>query len=224
MQRRLYNPNLDDNKPSPTGGLMVRVLLIAAAVAALLVAALIFIPGQSLLVWYWVYIAAIGLPIIFLLGALTFKLHQSIRSKWPRIIATGLAAMVTLFAITSTYTLCMLYGQIGASPVSYYTNPDTGNRLVIMRALDLENSDESGQNNVYFYGAYPMRNKFLYYPERGDMTSTRKGVDYVEWINAGMGAAVHIIDTEGVEQVLTIDFNAPAPSQEPEATEAPAQP
>ena len=72
MQRRLYNPNLDDNKPSPTGGLMVRVLLIAAAVAALLVAALIFIPGQSLLVWYWVYIAAIGLPVIFLLGALTF--------------------------------------------------------------------------------------------------------------------------------------------------------
>ena len=217
MQRRLYNPNLDDNKPSPTGGLMVRVLLIAAAVAALLVAALIFIPGQSLLVWYWVYIAVIGLPIILLLIALAVKLHQVIKKKLPRIIATVLASMLVIFAVTTTYSLCMLYGQIGANPASYYTNPDTGNRMVIMKAIDLENTDESDWDRAYFYGAYPMRNKFLYYPMRGDIVSTRTGIDYVEWTNGGMGAAVHITDLDGKEQVLTVDFNPPAEDAAPQA-------
>ena len=154
-----------------------------------------------------------------LLAALTVKLHSSLKSKWPRVILTALAALLTLFAITTTYSLCMLYGQIGANPVSYYTNPDNGNRLVIMKAVDLEASDASGKQ-TYFYGAYPMRNKYLYYPERGGMISTRTGVDYVEWIDDGMGAQVHITDVDGVEQLLTVDFNAPTPAQASDAGNA----
>ena len=214
MNRRLYNPNLDERTPSPYGGLAVRILVIAAAVVSLLIAALRFLPGETLLVWYWVYIVAFGLPIILLLAALTLKLHFSIRSKWPRIIATALAAMVTLFAVTVTYSFCLVYAQIGANPVSYYTNPDTGNRLVIMKAVDMENSDEEARKTVYLYGAYPMRNKFFYYPERGGMVSTATGIDYVEWTDGGMGAAVHITDLDGVEQVLAIDFNRPSSGEE----------
>ena len=194
MDRRLYNPYLDEHKPSSTGQLIVRILLIASAVTALLVPALLFLPGESLFVWYWIYIAVVGLPVILLLVALAVKLHQSIKKKLPRIIATALAAMVALFAATTTYSLCMLYGQIGANPSAYYTNPDTGNRMVIMKAIDLENTDESDWDRAYFYGAYPMRNKFLYYPARGDIVSTRTGIDYVEWTNGGMGAAAAPVD------------------------------
>ncbi|MBR3504256.1 MAG: hypothetical protein IKO07_08425 [Clostridia bacterium] len=214
MDRRLYNPYLDERKPSTGGKLAVRILLIAAAVTALLVVALIAIPGQTLLVWYWVYIAAIGLPVILLLVALAVKLHLSIRKKVPRIIMTALAAMLALFAVTTTYTLCMIYGEIGANPCAYYTNHDTGNRLVIMKALDMENSDESSWDKVYYYGAYPMRNKFFYYPGYTEMVSTGTGIDYVEWIDGGNGAAVHITDIHGAEQVITIDFNNPSPAQE----------
>lgn len=214
MNRRLYNPYLDDRKPSGAGTLIVRILLIAAAVSALLVAALIFLPGESLIVWYWIYIAVFGLPVIFLLAALAFKLHNSIRKKWPRIIVTALAAMLALFAVTTTYSLCMVYSQIGASPASYYTNPDNGNRLVIMKAVDLENSEADGSKTVYYYGGYPMRNKFFYYPDRGEMISTATGIDYVEWIDDGMGAAVHITDLDGVEQVLTVDFHEPVRAEE----------
>ena len=220
MNRRLPNPYLDEHRPSPYGKLIVRILLIAAAVAAILAAALFLLPGETLFVWYWVYIVALGLPAVLLLAALTMKLFSSIQSKWPRVICTALFGMTTMAAAVIIYSLCLVYAQVGMNPAAYYTNPDTGNRLVIMKAIDFDNSDEETRKTVYFYGAYPMRNKFLYYPTRGDMISTNTGVDYVEWIDGGMGAQVHITDLNGAEQVLTIDFNQPAPAAEPTAAPA----
>ncbi len=211
MNRRLPTPFPETHGPSPYGGLIVRILLIAALVSALLVTALLFLPGERLLVWYWVYIAAIALPVIFLLGALAVKLNQSIRSKWPRLIVTWLAGMIVLFAVVIVYSLCMVYSQVGANPVSYYTSPETGNRLVIMKAVDFDNTDEESGTSAYLYGAFPMAGKLFYYPYRGDMISTATGIDYVEWTDGGMGAAVHITDLEGAEQILNISFDFSIP-------------
>ncbi|MBQ8954523.1 MAG: hypothetical protein IJ048_10435 [Clostridia bacterium] len=221
MNRRLPNPYLDEHRPSPYGKLIVRILLIAAAVAVLLAGALFFLPGETLFVWYWAYIVALGLPIVFVLAAVAVKMHASIKSKWPRIVCTAIFGMIALTAAVIIYSLCMVYAQVGINPAAYYTSPDTGNRLVIMKAVDFDNSDEETQKMVYFYGAYPMRNKYFYYPNRGDMISTNSGIDYVEWTEGGMAAAVHITDLEGVEQVIDIDFNAPAQENMPSSSEQP---
>ncbi|MBO4298877.1 MAG: hypothetical protein J5998_08745 [Clostridia bacterium] len=211
MNRRLANPFLDERKPGFAGRIVIRVLLIAALVSALLITALLYLPGERLLVWYWVYIAGLALPIIFLLGALTVKLYQIIRSRIPRLIVTWLSGLIVLTAAVIVYSLCSVYAQVGATPAAYYTNPGTGNRLVIMKAVDFDNSDEAEGRIAHLYGAFPMSGKFFYYPERGDMMETATGIDYVEWADDGMSAAVHIRDREGVEKVISVGFDFSVP-------------
>ncbi len=211
MNRRLANPFLDERRPGSGGRIVIRVLLIAALVSAMLITALIYLPGERLLIWYWVYIAGIALPLIFLLGALPVKLYQSIRSRIPRLIATWLSGLVVVSAAVIVYSLCSVYAQVGATPAAYYTNPGTGNRLVIMKAVDFDNSDEAEGRIAHLYGAYPMSGKFFYYPERGDMTETATGIDYVEWTEDGMSAAVHIRDREGVEKIISVSFDFSVP-------------
>ena len=216
MNRRLPNPYLDERQPGSLGKIIIRILLIAAAVFALLVPAMRLLPGERLFIWYWVYIAALGLPIILLLAALAVKLHTSIRSKTPRMIATILSGFVVMVAVVVVYSLCSVYTQIGMNPAAYYTNPNNGNRLVIMKAVDFENSSEEERRTAYYYGAFPMSGKLFYYPLRGDMMSTATGIDYVEWSDDGMIADVHIRDREDVEQIISVNFDLSIPVQLPE--------
>ena len=211
MNRRLPNPYLDERKPSPLGKLIIRILLIAALVFALLLPALLFLPGEKMLVWYWVYMVAFAVPVVLLLAALTVKLNRSIRSKWPRLLATWLSGMVVMFVVVVVYSLIMVYSQVGVNPVAYYTNPGNGNRLVIMKAVDFDNTEEGSSTPTYLYGGFPMSGKLFYYPYRGDMIPTNTGIDYVEWTDGGMGAAVHITDLEGVEQTISVSFDFSIP-------------
>jgi|GEM_PF-4552696 len=211
--RKLNNPYFEERRPSLYGGLIARILLIAAAVCAVLLAALFYLPGRELLlIWNWIYVAAAALPFLLLLGALAAWLHQRIRSKWPRLIAVWGAVMLTMVAVVVVYSFCTVYATYGSSPAAYYTNRDTGNRLVIMKAADFDSMEGDSEPSAYYYGAFPMRGKFFYYPERGDAVLTKTGVDYVEWIDDGMGAAVHITDVDGAEQVLVVSFDFSSPS------------
>ncbi len=218
MNRRLPNPLLDnrDQGPSPVAKYITRGLLIAAAVVSALLAGLMYLPGERLLVWYWVYIMVMSLPVILLLGALASKLYQSIRRRRVRLIVVWLMAFLVMTAGVIVYSLCSVYAQVGVNPVSYYTSPETGNRLVIMRALDLDDQNADTEKTPYFYGGYPMDGKLFYYPYRGDMVATYTGIDYVEWVDGGESAQIHITDLDGAEQVLNVSFDLSQPIVIPE--------
>ena len=207
-----------NSSPSPTSSLgerysrsyssrAARVLVLLAFLAALFFLLFIRIPGEKLLIWNWLYIPIAALPPILLLAALAVKLYQRIDSSSGRIICVAIISFIVVVIMAIVYSVCFVYVQYGTNPAAFYTDQETGNRLVIMKAVDMDKYNEDPDNIQYIYGAYPMQNKYFYYPERGETVSTQTGVDYVEWSADGTSADVHIIDVDGVEQVLTVDFS-----------------
>ena len=197
----------DDPRRTSHACIPARILVAIAFFIALAFGLLIRIPGEMLLVWDWVYIFLAVLPVIFLLIALAVKLHQRIQSRIPRLIAVWGVCFLAIVIFAIDYSICAVYNEYGTNPAAYYTNPETGNRLVIMKAVDMEKLDENPEKIEYIYGAYPMRNKYFYYPERGGTVPTLTGIDYVEWNDEGTAAFVHIIDRDDVEQIITVDFD-----------------
>ncbi|MBO4299397.1 MAG: hypothetical protein J5998_11420 [Clostridia bacterium] len=206
MQRRLYNPYLDDPKPNHRGGLVIRILIIAAIVAGVVFGLLLRSVLQP--IWSWIIIVAAALPIVLLLAALAVKLQTSIKSKWPRRLAVWTLVFIILLGVTVVYSFCSVYAAYGLSPVAYYTHAASGHRLVVMKGVDVADPDIDLEHPNYIYGVYPMRGRFFCYFTLGGQVSSNTGIDIVEWSDDGSAADVTIFDRDGAEQHLIIDFNA----------------
>lgn len=207
--RKLYSPPIDSPRPQSYSKLPQRILLLSALAVAVFLFAFVAIPGSSVLfIHFWVYLAIAALVPVLLLAALTVKLFQMIRSKWPRYITTWCMVTLILFIIVSVSSVCMVYTTYGETPVSYYTHNATGNRLVIMKYADAETLDESDGSVTYVYSAYPMINKLFYRVNHTQSVSTGTGVDYVEWSEDGSVATVFLTDVQGQQQTIEIDFAA----------------
>ena len=209
MDRRLAGSYLDQPRQLSHSKLIIRVLLIAALVSSIILAALFYLPGETLLVDFWIYFVAAALPLVLLLAALGVKLHASIHSRVPRIIVVSLVAFFIMVIAVLVYSLSTVYAQVGANPAAYYTHPETRNRLLILKAVDLDSDPDDPDNYTYTYGAYPMKDKLFYYPNRGDAVKTKTGIDHVDWADGGMTALVYILDLEGNEQIITVSFAEP---------------
>ena len=213
MDRRLPGSMMDrEERQTPYAGLITKILIIAAVVASLALGALIYLPGETVLVHFWIYFVAAALPIALLFAAIAVKLHASIKKRVPRIIAVSVAAFLMMVVVVVTYSISAVYSQLGANPAAYYTHQGTGNRLIIIKAPELDDeAADISSIDTYAYGAYPMKNRFFYYPLRGESASTKTGIDYVEWAEDGMTAYVYITDTDGNQQTLTVSFREPVP-------------
>lgn len=212
---RIINPSLaanDRNNAPSFGKLPQRLLLVAAISVLIALLGFMFIPGGSILfVHYWVYLAVAAAVPVLLLASLTVALYRKIAKRILRLIVMWSLIFVILIIVSVAYSLCSVYNYYGLNPVSYYTNPDNGNRVVIMKSIDtapLETSDNPTETRLdAVYTAYPMVNKYFYLAYSTGNIVTNTGVDFVDWSEDGMIANVHLTDKNGEEQILDVWFD-----------------
>ena len=208
--RKSY-PEDNERVPSPILHYLRIGLLILAVL--ILVFYLVFtrVTGDTLYVDFWVYIAMLGVPPILFLMILGLKLFEVIRKRVVRIIVTWVMVAVVLLGGCLLLSMCSFYNEFGQHPVAYYTNPENGNKLVVMKAADestvIESEDGSSISYDFTYSLYPMKSSKFYYALRGQEVKSNTGVDYVEWSEDGMIGHVHVIDINGEEQTLDVSFN-----------------
>ena len=137
MIRRPYDMlNNDTHVPNPTMLLIARILLGVGILSLILLTVVQRFLGTSQLVHFWMYIVCYALPPCLLLLALAFRLQYSISKMWPRRILVWLLVLIVLVIGTVAYSLAMINAQYGMNPVAYYTHPETGNRLGVMKGID----------------------------------------------------------------------------------------
>ena len=139
MIRRPYDMlNNDTHVPNPTMLLIARILLGVGILSLILLTVVQRFLGTSQLVHFWMYIVCYALPPCLLLLALAFRLQYSISKMWPRRILVWLLVLIVLVIGTVAYSLAMINAQYGMNPVAYYTHPETGHRLVVMKGIDVD--------------------------------------------------------------------------------------
>ena len=220
MNRRLYNPILEDHKftPNPVMLTVSKVTAILGIVSLVLLMVLLYGLGANQLAAQWVNIVAVGLPPMLFLAALAFRFQYSIQKAWARrLVVWGLMFLVLVIG-TIVFTFVEIQYNYGMRPVAYYTHPESGRRIVVMKGVDLESLDFSAQTAEdasgskpqvdYYYGVYAMRNRFLIATLLGGEVKSNTGVDYVDWNEDGTVADAMLYDTSGEEVHIVVDFLA----------------
>lgn len=178
--------------------LPTRICLVSAAVLMFALLGLFMYTGMAVLyIHFWVYVAAVGLIILLLLGAGAFAIYNRFDTDRARRNAAIVLGGVMLMLATMAYAFCSLFmGML--QPIGYYNSPNGENRIVIMKS----NADKGS-----IIQAYPaIGNHFYVAALESEMIHSNGVISGVEWDGERL-AKVQLEDIDGNDTELTVDFS-----------------
>lgn len=191
-----YGPDLKG--PVKKSHLPTRVCLVSAAVLMFALLGLFMYTGMAVLyIHFWVYVAAVSLIVLLLLGAGAFAIYNRFDTDRARRIVAIILGGLMLMLATMAYALCSLFMDM-LQPIGYYDSPNGENRIVIMKSA-------ADQGSVI--EAYPAIGSSFYVAALESEQVLSNGViSGVEWEGERL-AKVFLEDIDGNDTVLTVDFS-----------------
>lgn len=193
------NHPMRNGQAEPASKLPVRICLIGAYVCLFALIALLLYTGSYVMcVHFWIYIMAVALIAIFLIGAGAFAICRRVKSERTRrisqIAAVAFLGLLVMTAGSFSYVINGMYQK----PIGYFDSPEGGNRLVVMST--------EGDNGKYI-SAYPaLGNHFYVAALESEMVLSNGVVQRVEWENEQL-ARIVLCDIDGNDTSFTVDFS-----------------
>ncbi len=175
-----------------------KICLTVAAVVTTALFGFIWYTGSAILYIHdWVYVAAVAVIVIALLGAGAFAIYRNLKTNSARKIGSmALPGLMVMF-ITAALVVCVGYSTL-EQPIGFYDSPEKENRIVIMKT----NSEEG-----VLITAYPAIGDHFYVAAlKSEVIHSNGVIQGVEWEGERL-AKVILCDIDGNDIVLPVDFS-----------------